>query len=166
MLAGALGRPLGTEDSDCDAEMPLPIDDVDLEAHFRSLIDSGASPSLRDLPEASLELSEKSLMAGFNALTQLYVIVGKVLRTVYAVDAVEVCKEVRLANTFPTLDLTSGMRIQAVERTQALVAGLDKELTDWCEKLPSTFKSDPKSPQQISLGAVSLDSPVPRGFHR
>ncbi|KAG8893648.1 hypothetical protein FRC01_013459 [Tulasnella sp. 417] len=78
-------------------------------------------------------------MAGFNALTELYVIVGKVLRTVYAVDAVEICKE-------------------AVERTQAQVASLDKELTDWCERLPATFKSDPKSPQQISLGAILCSS--------
>ncbi|KAG8914061.1 hypothetical protein FRC00_000909 [Tulasnella sp. 408] len=100
-------------------------------------MEMGASPSLRDLPEPSIELSNKSLMAGFNALTELYVIVGKVLRTVYAVDAVESCKE-------------------SVERTQAQVASLDKELTDWCERLPATFKSDPKSPQQISLGALNL----------
>ncbi|KAG9016252.1 hypothetical protein FRB90_003606 [Tulasnella sp. 427] len=111
MLAGTLGRPLGTEDSDCDVELPLPIDDVDLPAHFQTVVEMGASPSMRDLPEASIELSNKSLMAGFNALTELYVIVGKVLRTVYAVDAVEACKE-------------------AVERTQAHVAALDKELTD------------------------------------
>ena len=45
---------------------------------------------------------------------------------------------------------------QSVEITQKQVEALDKELNEWCEKLPATFKSDPKSLQQISLGAVSV----------
>lgn len=95
-----------------------------------------------------------SLMAGFNALTELYVIVGRVLRTVYAVDAVEKCKEVRVGESlrYSYADISSS---QTVELTQAQVEALDKELNEWCEKLPATFKSDPKSSQQISLGAVS-----------
>ena len=94
MLAAALGRPLGTEDSDCDVEMPLPIDDDDLAAHFTRLVNAGDSPSLRDEPGVLPEGASMSLMAGFNALTELYIIVGRVLRTVYRVDAVETCKEV------------------------------------------------------------------------
>ncbi|KAG8907057.1 hypothetical protein FRB99_005434 [Tulasnella sp. 403] len=139
MLAVALGRPLGVEDSDCDVELPLPIDDVDLPTHFQMLANAGASPSIRDLPGPETEKTTMTLMAGFNALTQLYIIVGRVLRTVYAVDAIDACKE-------------------SQERTQRQVAQLDKELMDWCERLPSTFKSDPKSPQQISLGAVLCSS--------
>ncbi|KAG8876090.1 hypothetical protein FRB98_007465 [Tulasnella sp. 332] len=137
MLAVALGRPLGTEDSDCDVELPVPVDDVNLHAHFQAVADAGGSPSLRNL--SGMDTTGTSLMAGFNALTQLHVIVGKILRTVYAVDAVEVCKE--------------NQKI-----TQAQVERLDKELTTWCEHLPSTFKSDPKSAQQISLGAILCSS--------
>ena len=94
MLAVALGRPLGTEDSDCDVEFPLPVDDVDLLAHFSS--SDGSNEENADTG---------SLMSGFNALTHLYIIVGKILRTVYAVDAVESCKAVRrleLESTFLT----------------------------------------------------------------
>lgn len=92
MLAMALGRPLGTEDSDCDVEMPIPIDDIDLVDYFAKLEAEGNSPS--SSREILPEKAHNSLMAGFNALTELYVIVGRVLRTVYAVDAVEVCKTV------------------------------------------------------------------------
>lgn len=92
MLAVALGRPLGTEDADCDVEFPIAIDDVDLPAHFQRLHAAGASPSLRDIP--GVEPRTTTLMAGFNALTNLHIIVGKILRTVFAVDAVEICKEV------------------------------------------------------------------------
>ncbi|KAG9009294.1 hypothetical protein FRB94_012240 [Tulasnella sp. JGI-2019a] len=137
MLAVALGRPLGTEDSDCDVELPIPVDDINLSAHFQAIAEAGGSPSLRNLP--GFEPASTSLMAGFNALTQLHVIVGKILRTVYAVDAVDSCKENQ-------------------KLTQARVEGLDKELTTWCEQLPSTFKSDPKSSQQISLGAILCSS--------
>ena len=94
MLAVALGRPLGTEDSDCDVEFPLPVDDVDLLAHFSS--SDGSNEENADTG---------SLMSGFNSLTHLYIIVGKILRTVYAVDAVESCKAVRrleLESTFLT----------------------------------------------------------------
>lgn len=94
MLAVALGRPLGIEDLDCDVELPIPVDDVNLHAHFQAIADAGGSPSLRNLP--GLDTTTTSLMAGFNSLTQLHVIVGKILRTVYAVDAVDVCKEVSI----------------------------------------------------------------------
>jgi hypothetical protein len=144
MLAVALGRPRGTEDSDCDVEFPLPVDDVDLLAHFSS--SDGSTDENTDTG---------SLMSGFNALTHLYIIVGKILRTVYAVDAVESCKAVRRLELESTFPYPPCPLLQSQERTQKNVEALDKELNSWCEKLPATFKSDPKSPQQVSLGAVS-----------
>jgi hypothetical protein len=75
MLALALGRPLGVEDSDCDVEYPVEYDDDELPLYF-----SGAQ----------INKQHPSLMAGFISLTALYKIAGQVLRGVYAID---ICKE-------------------------------------------------------------------------
>jgi hypothetical protein len=72
MLALALGRPLGVEDSDCDVELPVEVDDENLSEYFSI----GAQTSRSYL----------SLMTGTNALTGLYKIAGRVLRQVYAID--------------------------------------------------------------------------------
>lgn len=75
MLALALGRPLGINDSDCDVEMPVEVDDDKLPEYF-----SGATMSPR----------HPSLMTGAVALNHLYEIGGRVLRQVYALD---ICRE-------------------------------------------------------------------------
>lgn len=71
MLALALGRPLGIEDTDCDVELPIDVDDELLPEYF-----AGATIS-REPPQ---------LMKGFIDLTILYRIGGRVLRQVYAID--------------------------------------------------------------------------------
>ncbi|KAK2466519.1 hypothetical protein APHAL10511_002161 [Amanita phalloides] len=71
MLALALGRPLGINDSDCDIEMPAEVDDDQLQQYFM-----GAALNQRHPP----------LMAGTIALIRLYEIGGRVLRHVYALD--------------------------------------------------------------------------------
>ncbi|KAG9219210.1 hypothetical protein CCMSSC00406_0001620 [Pleurotus cornucopiae] len=75
MLALALGRPLGVNDSDCDVEMPVEVDDDHLSEYF-----TGAPMTQR----------QPSLMAGFTYLISLYEIAGRVLREVYALEN---CKE-------------------------------------------------------------------------
>lgn len=75
MLALALGRPLGINDSDCDVEMPVDIDDENLPEYF-----SGAPITQR----------QPSLMAGMINLIKLYEIAGRVLRQVYTLEN---CKE-------------------------------------------------------------------------
>lgn len=70
MLAVALGRPLAIEDSDCDVEVPVDIDDDHLPEYFAG----------------SLMQSTPSLMRGFIELTALYKIAGQVLRQVYSLD--------------------------------------------------------------------------------
>lgn len=75
MLALALGRPLGVEDSDCDAELPVDCDDEELPEYF-----SGAQ----------MQRTQPSMMAGFIALIDLYKIAGRVCRQIYAIDK---CKD-------------------------------------------------------------------------
>ncbi|EJD01089.1 uncharacterized protein FOMMEDRAFT_88846 [Fomitiporia mediterranea MF3/22] len=72
MLAMALGRPLGIEDSDCDAEYPFEFDDEDLPEFF-----SGAN----------IQRTQPSLMMGFVALCELYRIAGRVCRQIYGIDS-------------------------------------------------------------------------------
>lgn len=75
MLAIALGRPLGVNDSDCDAELPIDVDDDHLPEYF-----SGAFTNQK----------HQSLMTGIIALIKLYEIGGRILRQVYALDS---CKD-------------------------------------------------------------------------
>ncbi|KAG6886077.1 hypothetical protein C0993_004067 [Termitomyces sp. T159_Od127] len=75
MLALALGRPLGINDSDCDVEQPAEVDDDYLTEYF-----SGAT-----MPQP-----RPSLMTGSVALNRLYEIGGRVLRQVYALD---ICRD-------------------------------------------------------------------------
>jgi hypothetical protein len=93
MLALALGRPLGVEDSDCDVEFPVDVDDDDLPDYF-----SGEQMSR----------SHPSLMAGFISLTSLYKVAGRVLREVYAIDnckdQLEPEKKAELQRTVEALD--------------------------------------------------------------
>ncbi|KAJ3981533.1 putative fungal-specific transcription factor [Lentinula detonsa] len=71
MLAVALGRPLGINDSDCDVEYPIDVDDDNLAEYF--------SGSL-------MAKNNTSLMTGIIALIKLYHIGGRVLRDVYAIE--------------------------------------------------------------------------------
>ncbi|KAF7342801.1 hypothetical protein MSAN_01995800 [Mycena sanguinolenta] len=71
MLALALGRPLGINDTDCDVEYPVEVDDEHLPEYFAGV---------------SMPQPQPSLMAGAVALIRLYKIGGRVLREVYALD--------------------------------------------------------------------------------
>ncbi|KAF8609200.1 hypothetical protein BDV93DRAFT_432103 [Ceratobasidium sp. AG-I] len=122
MLAVALGRPVGIDDADCDVELPVPLDDEALHAFFA---------------RQPVDRSSPSLMYGFIALTTLYKIAGKVLRSVYALDK---CK--------------GHLRAEKLAELQFSVDRLDAQLNAWCEELPDSFKSNPSTPQQVSLGAI------------
>lgn len=71
MFALTLGRPLGIEDSDCDVELPVDVEDEHLPQYFSGAIMVDKQPSL---------------MAGFIAFITLYKIAGSVLRRVYALE--------------------------------------------------------------------------------
>ncbi|KAG6880071.1 hypothetical protein C0992_006883 [Termitomyces sp. T32_za158] len=93
MLALALGRPLGINDSDCDVEQPVEVDDDHLPEYFNG---------------ATMPQPRPSLMAGSVALNHLYEIGGRVLRQVYALDIcrdqLEPEKKAELQHTVETLD--------------------------------------------------------------
>ncbi|KAF8974598.1 fungal-specific transcription factor domain-containing protein [Flammula alnicola] len=93
MLALALGRPLGVNDSDCDVELPVEVDDEHLPEYF-----TGAPMSQR----------QPSLMTGTIALIKLYEIGGRVLRQVYALenckDHLEPERKADLQRTVESLD--------------------------------------------------------------
>jgi hypothetical protein len=93
MLALALGRPLGINDSDCDVEYPVEVDDEHLPEYF-----TGAPVPQR----------QPSLMTGSIALTSLYKIGGRVLREVYALenckDHLEPDRKAELQKTVELLD--------------------------------------------------------------
>jgi hypothetical protein len=122
MLALALGRPLGVNDSDCDAELPVEVDDENLPEYF-----TGAPMTQR----------QPSLMTGTIALIKLYEIGGRVLRQVYALEN---CRD--------------HLEPERKADIQRLVESLDNELTKWCDDLPSVFKSQSETEEQVSMGAV------------
>ncbi|KDQ10040.1 hypothetical protein BOTBODRAFT_178587 [Botryobasidium botryosum FD-172 SS1] len=152
MLAVALGRPLGINDDDCDAELPLPIDEADLPAYFEAHpqahsnsitpVGSPAMPTHSPSPSPQFQSAQTpTLMQGFIALTSLYKLAGKILRSVYALDK---CKDV--------------LEPAKLSELQASVERLDAELNAWCDALPVAYKSDPRTPEQVSLGAVLCTS--------
>ncbi|THV03323.1 putative fungal-specific transcription factor [Dendrothele bispora CBS 962.96] len=93
MLAVALGRPIGINDTDCDVELPVEVDDENLPEYF-----DGASMSSKPL----------SLMTGSVAMIKLYQIGGRVLREVYALenckDNLEPERKAELQRTVEVLD--------------------------------------------------------------
>jgi hypothetical protein len=93
MLAIALGRPLGVNDSDCDVELPVDVDDEHLPEYF-------AGANVKRGP---------SLMTGIIALIKLYEIGGRVLRQVYSLeickDHLEPDRKTMLQQTVETLDV-------------------------------------------------------------
>ncbi|KAF8312877.1 hypothetical protein DL93DRAFT_2042574, partial [Clavulina sp. PMI_390] len=112
---------------------PLGIDDADCDVELPLDIDDVALPKYF----ASAHSPTTSLMKGFNALTCLWKIAGQVLRSVYALDK---CK--------------GNLEQDKMAELQASVDRLDKALTEWCDKLPTPFKSNPQTSQQVSLGAI------------
>ncbi|KAJ3887812.1 putative fungal-specific transcription factor [Lentinula edodes] len=93
MLAVALGRPLGINDSDCDVEYPIDVDDDNLQEYFSGSLMTNNSTSL---------------MTGIIALIKLYQIGGRVLRDVYAIenckDNLEPERKAELQRTVEVLD--------------------------------------------------------------
>ena len=93
MLALALGRPLAIEDTDCDVEIPVELDDEQLPQYFAGAL----------LPQGQI-----TLMRGYIELISLYRIAGRVLREVYALDKckdnLEMEKRAELQRSVETLD--------------------------------------------------------------
>lgn len=121
MLAVQLGRPLGIDDMDVDAELPLPFDDEELPAYFEN-------------KRADRTNTGPTLMQGFIGLTRLYRIAGKVLRHIYSLDKLK-----------EQVDEHKMMELKVV------VERLDSQLDKWCQDLHPSFRTNPTTPQMVCL---------------
>jgi len=101
MFALILGRPLGVEDSDCDVELPVDVEDEYLPQYFGG---------------AQVTDKQPSLMAGFIAFITLYKIAGSMLRRVYAVETWK---------GFMTLERTSELQQTVEALDQELTQWID-----------------------------------------
>jgi len=121
MLAVQLGRPLGIDDMDIDAELPLPFDDEDLPAYFED-------------KHADRTNTGPTLMQGFIGLTRLYRIAGRVLRHIYSLDKLkEQVDEHKMAEL------------------KVVVERLDAQLDKWCQDLHPSFRTSPTTPQMVCI---------------
>ena len=123
MLALALGRPLGINDSDCDVEMPVEVIDEDLSDYF-----SGAPITQR----------QPSLMCGIVHMIKLYEIVGRLLRQVYAVEN---CKD----------NLEPERRVELQKSVEALDSELQKWSDDLHPAFKSHSETDEQVSMGIVL---------------
>lgn len=121
---------MGIEDSDCDCEMPLDIDDNSLESYCASRSTSTTSPS-QPLHQPSLPLSR---LTGFLAFSRLCKIAGKVVRTMSALQM---------------------KRPQRAKDLRKMVKALDQELADWLRDVPDAIKFSAKSSDQIAGAEAS-----------
>lgn len=109
---------------------PMGIEDVDCDVELPVDLDDEELPIY--FSGAQIDRAAPSLMTGFVALTSLYTIAGRLLRQVYAL---RFCKD--------------ELEPDVMAELQASVDDLDRQLDDWCEELPSCFKSQPANEQQV-----------------
>ena len=113
LLAICLGRPMGVEDADCNCEIPLDLNDDELEAYCRSQ------------PERRTRPLKPSLLAGFIALSKLCRNSGKAIR---AVNSLQLQKGRRRSTT---------IRSTGKEK---LFESLDAELSEWLNTMPDSIR--------------------------
>ena len=106
---------------DIDAELPLPFDDEDLPVYFDSKL-------------ADRTVTQPTLMQGFIGLTRLYRIAGKVLRHVYSLDK-----------------LKEQVDEHGMKELKVVVERLDSQLDKWCQDLHPSFRTNPTTPQMVSI---------------
>lgn len=76
-------------------------------------------------------------MVGFVALCDLYRIAGRVCRQIYGIDS-----------------FREHLEPQKIQDLREQAENLDAELLEWCNQLPTTFKSAPTNDAQVTMGAV------------
>ena len=101
---------MAVDDPDCDCEMPLDMDDSELEVYSRQ------SPHLRTNP------TTPSRLTGFIGLSRLCRIAGKIVR---AVNPLQMQHRTRRGNS-PRLSIEQRKRVEA----------LDAELEEWLQTVP------------------------------
>jgi hypothetical protein len=104
---------MGVDDSDCNCEMPLDMDDAQLEAYCNE------SPNLRSKPSCP------SRLAGFISFSKLCYISGRI---------------VRVMNPLQMRQMRKKVGPKRLKEKQKLVESLDAELSEWLRTVPDSIK--------------------------
>jgi hypothetical protein len=116
---------MGIDDSDCDCEMPLDIDDDSLESYCASMstLDDSAS---RTVTQAYLQPSR---ITGFLAFSRLCRIAGRIVRAMSALEMKQPRSATELRHTVDALEI---------------------ELTEWLRDVPDAIKFSANNDEDIS----------------
>lgn len=125
--ASTLGRPIMLQDEDIDLELPLEIDD---EILFNT-------PESEPLPKQPSD--KPALIGGFLSSLRLDEIVGRTLKTVYALQKTKV-----------------RFGINSKEWDERLVTEIDSALNGWLDTVPPHLRYDPHEPNDEWLMQSSL----------
>lgn len=134
ILSICLGRPMAIEDADCDCEIPLDMDDSELEIFCRS--DNTRNASLRRSVSGT---PSSSGLGGFLSLLRLCQLSGKITRSVNYVHLKQNRKGYKKA--------AEPMR---------LARELDLELESWLKNVPDPIAYLASSASSDSSGDVHL----------
>ena len=125
--ASSLGRPMMLQDEDIDLELPIEIDDEYL---FQT-------PEEEPLPKQPD--GKPALISGFLCSLRLDELVGRTLKTVYALQKTKV-----------------RFGINSKEWDERLVTEIDSALNNWLDTVPSHLRYDPHEPDDEWLMQSSL----------
>ncbi|GAA98844.1 uncharacterized protein L969DRAFT_76596 [Mixia osmundae IAM 14324] len=118
-LSAGLGRPLAIQDEDVDLDLPLEVDD-------ETLADLNTARTAEEVP--AMPSTKPNLIMGFNCHVRLAKILGKALRTIYAIKRDDVRRD-----KLPLWE-------------QRTAAELDSALNQWLEQLPAHLKWNAEDP--------------------
>ena len=96
ILSICLGRPMAVEDTDCNCEFPLDMDDSELETF-------GKRNTHDSLLQGSISLPPSSRLTGFLSFLRLCKISGKIDRSVNSIQIQQSCKGPKKAAEFKRL---------------------------------------------------------------
>ncbi|PVH74792.1 hypothetical protein DL98DRAFT_428701 [Cadophora sp. DSE1049] len=111
VLSNCLGRPMAVEDGDCDCEIPLDLDDEELEGYCRS-------------PNSSFLNDQKtSRLTGFIVFSKLCKVSGQIARSMTSLMLQHKDKSLRKGR-----------------KLRRLVTELENELSQWLQEVPDVIK--------------------------
>lgn len=121
VLSHCLGRPVGVEDSDCDCEIPLDMDDYQLEEYCKQSQPIG------------LTTHGPSSLTGFIVFSQLSQISGRISRLM----------------NLPSLRRNKSNAVKARKFRQR-IRDLDTELSNWLQNVPDVIKFSANNTENAS----------------
>jgi hypothetical protein len=142
-LSAGLGRPLLIQDEDVDVEYPLDIADAELDALDKRKLPFPRQYRPPPVASGSSPSTAQSAVTAFVSNIQLHQIIGRALKTIYALN-----KE----------QLIDADRLPMWE--QRTVAELDSSMNAWLDKLPSHLRWCPEEnePTHIVQSGVVLST--------